>query len=1709
MTSFTITVPTTLDAIDEGASELYDLTVGGVAATGTITDDDATPVDGNETNTVIEDTTLTVADGAPGDLLNNATDADGDTLTIAGYTIAGIGGTQIVGAPVVIAGVGTVTINDNGSYSFVPVANYDGAIPVITYTVTDGTNTDTSTLSLSMTPVNDDPVDGDETNTVTEDTPLTVTDGSADDLLANASDIDGGTLTVSGYTIAGIGGTQVVGAPVVIGGIGTITINDNGSYSFVPAANYTGAIPVITYTVSDGNGGTDTSTLTLTITPVNDAPITVADNATVVEGTTTAQASVLGNDSDPEGDAITVSTFATNTAGLNSLSANGTNTVTTALGGTVVVNADGTYTYTAPARDHSDATADVDTFAYRANDGSLDSPWTTVSITITDTAPIANDDVDSVGAGVPVSGNVITGAGGVTADTLNVDSTHNLTDVVLTTGSQISNTINGATNVRTIVTTRGTLDIDLDDGSYTYTLAIPPNVVVANPTGIASFTSAGVNLYGFDTQDPYVGGIGSDLDLSTLNATSAGRTRWRDNAGEDSDGVGVEQNPGTNNSDQIQSGEQLVMDLGVESKSVTLRITDHATGETSFYETYRADGTLVSAGSQVSAGNPVTLTISAGEPFSYVVLRSEANLFRLDGIDITPEPGSVDDVFTYTLSDSDGSTDTATLTLTYDSNTTANPDVATVYEAGIDANGAQSGGTAAATTTNIATGNLLANDAGITASTTISVAGATGPDVNGVLTLAMTGGVGTVEVYTQDVTIGSQTFSKGDYVATLTNSTTEGVNDGMTVNYTLTTGVDTTSSTLDITIVDDAPIAQDAIVQVQQGVLPDTNLVFVIDVSGSMSGEAKNIAADGSVTIIDRLAATKLAVAAVINEYFSQGGDVAIKLVSFQSTALLLNGGAAYTDAASAIAAVNALVAGGGTNYGDGLQKAMDAFTIDGAVDTSENNTVYFISDGVPTVGDITDPGASNGYHTFVDGNGINSYALGIGTGIANPVELDNIHNVDSDHSGSVDNAIIVTNVSSLEDVLLASVPTSFGGSVTGSTTNSSLTIGADGGYINTLVMSLDTTGDDIPDTDITFTYNGSNQITASAGFLGAATTAGSSITLNDANGFESGILTFDFDTGQYSYQTAGIAAEGDQFDINYTAIDGDGDTASGKQTVQIVDGQPQANNDADTLRDGEVAFEGNVISGIGTDGGDSVQLTTFSTGRSGEDDPGDGGVVTSIDFNGVSFDLTALVGTTAAAGGSYTVTSIGGVNTLTWTASSGGASLVFNQEGFYQYTPPAAEISTNVTGATANYLLTSNAGVANAAAAGMLLSGIARTSAAEGSAGITVSGNGVGVTGVVNTSVDRLESLVINFDSATHPHGVQNVILDMNANSNLVSWRAVGYSIYDVHGDLLGQFSSSSEAPLNMGFSGIGKIVIDSGGFSNPFAILEDVTFTTILDTAGSPAPAPEIIGYTITDTDGDVSSATLTLNNIIDDIAGTSASETINGTARNESISGFDGDDTINAGAGSDIVRGGDGDDIIDGGADNDQLYGNDGDDTITGGTGADLITGDAGNDTLSGNDGADIISGGLGNDTIDGGAGADTIIGGAGNDTLTGGAGVDVFKWELNDQATPGTPAVDVITDFDPAAVGGDVLDLRDLLIGEQHVTGVGNLESFLHFELVGSDTVIHVSDQGGFSGGYTPTSESQTITLTGVDLVSTLGDNQAIIQDLLTNNKLIVD
>jgi T1SS-143 domain-containing protein len=194
---------------------------------------------------------------------------------------------------------------------------------------------------------------------------------------------------------------------------------------------------------------------------------------------------------------------------------------------------------------------------------------------------------------------------------------------------------------------------------------------------------------------------------------------------------------------------------------------------------------------------------------------------------------------------------------------------------------------------------------------------------------------------------------------------------------------------------------------------------------------------------------------------------------------------------------------------------------------------------------------------------------------------------------------------------------------------------------------------------------------------------------------------------------------------------------------------------------------------------------------------------------------------------------------------------------------------------------------------------------------------------------------------------------------------------------------------------------------------------------------------------------------------------------------------------------------------------ISGTSGNDTQLNGTsGNDIIYGLGGNDTLNGGAGNDILRGGAGNDTLNGGEGNDILIGGKGNDTLTGGAGVDVFKWDRGDDGVAGNPARDTITDFNKAtpSQGGDVLDIRDLLQGENP----SNLQNYLHFEKSGSDTIVHISSNGGFandahnvSGSFSSGNTTQQIVLNGVDITTGQSSDAAIINSLLAQQKLIVD
>jgi large repetitive protein len=162
------------------------------------------------------------------------------------------------------------------------------------------------------------------------------------------------------------------------------------------------------------------------------------------------------------------------------------------------------------------------------------------------------------------------------------------------------------------------------------------------------------------------------------------------------------------------------------------------------------------------------------------------------------------------------------------------------------------------------------------------------------------------------------------------------------------------------------------------------------------------------------------------------------------------------------------------------------------------------------------------------------------------------------------------------------------------------------------------------------------------------------------------------------------------------------------------------------------------------------------------------------------------------------------------------------------------------------------------------------------------------------------------------------------------------------------------------------------------------------------------------------------------------------------------------------------------------------------------------------LLGGSGNDNLSALQGNDNLSGGAGNDTLFGGTGNDIITGGTGADVFRWSLGD-AAGGSPAIDTLTDFD-TTTGSDSLNLRDLLTGETS----GTLANYLHFELSGGNTILHISTNGGFSAdshnvgaSYTTANEHQRIVFQTTNLIGSFTTDAQVIADLISKSKLVTD
>ncbi|WP_409327378.1 tandem-95 repeat protein, partial [Vibrio parahaemolyticus] len=356
-----------VDAVNNDELNLKDLTISASVSDGvnpTASDSDSlivnrvndAPVAKDDIATTQEDTAVTI------DVLPNDSDVDGDKLSIQSASVP--------------EAQGKVEIVD-GKLVFTPAENFHGDAE-ITYTLTDGALTDQATVNVTVNAVNDTPVV--ESNladqTLAEDfTPYTI------DLNTAFSDVDNvdGELTFS-----------------VSGNSNVLVSIENGIATITPTADWNGS-ETLTFTATDPSGESVSQTVNFTVAPVADI---VADKATVVEDTPTI-IKVLGNDTF-EGDDKVVSLDAENGP----------------KNGTVIVNNDGTVTYTP-----NDNYVGKDTFTYIVTSGGV-SESTTVEVNVTpvNDAPVAKDDIATTQEDTAVTIDVLPNDTDVDGDKLSIQS---------------------------------------------------------------------------------------------------------------------------------------------------------------------------------------------------------------------------------------------------------------------------------------------------------------------------------------------------------------------------------------------------------------------------------------------------------------------------------------------------------------------------------------------------------------------------------------------------------------------------------------------------------------------------------------------------------------------------------------------------------------------------------------------------------------------------------------------------------------------------------------------------------------------------------------------------------------------------------------------------------------------------------------------------------------------------------------------------------------------------------------------------------------------------------------------------------------------------------------------------------------------------------------------------------------------------------------
>ena len=207
-------------------------------------------------------------DGAPITGQVQATDVDSPTLTYALVANSAVGG--------------SVSIDPaTGNYTFTQAHDFNGNAS-FSFTASDGSLTSApAAVTIAIAPVNDPPVAVDDSGTTAQGVPVSL------NVLANDTDVDGDTLSISGLTNASNG---------------TVAIQ-SGKVLYTPNGGFTGT-DSFTYTVSDGHGGTSVGNVSVTVS-TNQSPVANDDSASTPQNSPIL-INVLANDSDPDGGTLSI-----------------------------------------------------------------------------------------------------------------------------------------------------------------------------------------------------------------------------------------------------------------------------------------------------------------------------------------------------------------------------------------------------------------------------------------------------------------------------------------------------------------------------------------------------------------------------------------------------------------------------------------------------------------------------------------------------------------------------------------------------------------------------------------------------------------------------------------------------------------------------------------------------------------------------------------------------------------------------------------------------------------------------------------------------------------------------------------------------------------------------------------------------------------------------------------------------------------------------------------------------------------------------------------------------------------------------------------------------------------------------------------------------------------------------------------------------------